>query len=80
MRKFFWAPKLGCTGIQRIHPLSHVLILAGAGVGGGSLVYANTLYEPKSDAFYNDPHWADISDWRAELTPSTTKPNACSGW
>ena len=69
VRKFFWAPKLGCTGIQRIHPLPHVLILAGAGVGGGSLVYANTLYEPKSDAFYNDPHWADISDWKAELAP-----------
>jgi cholesterol oxidase len=32
-------------------------------------VYANTLYEPKSDAFYNDPHWADISDWKAELAP-----------
>jgi cholesterol oxidase len=41
----------------------------GAGVGGGSLVYANTLYEPKSDAFYRDPHWADITDWKAELTP-----------
>jgi cholesterol oxidase len=35
VRKFFWAPKLGCTGIQRIHMLPDVLILAGAGVGGG---------------------------------------------
>lgn len=69
IRKFFWAPKLGCTGIQRIHALPDVLILAGAGVGGGSLVYANTLYEPKSDAFYKDPQWADISDWKAELAP-----------
>jgi cholesterol oxidase len=69
VRKFFWAPKLGCVGIQRIHMLPDVLILAGAGVGGGSLVYANTLYEPKSDAFYNDPHWADITDWKAELAP-----------
>ncbi|OBF82645.1 cholesterol oxidase [Mycobacterium sp. 852002-51163_SCH5372311] len=69
IRKFFWAPKLGCTGIQRIHVLPDVLILAGAGVGGGSLVYANTLYEPKSDAFYRDPHWSDISDWKAELAP-----------
>ncbi|QLL07546.1 GMC oxidoreductase [Mycobacterium vicinigordonae] len=69
VRKFFWAPRLGCTGIQRIHMLPDVLVLAGAGVGGGSLVYANTLYEPKSDAFYRDPHWAHISDWKAELAP-----------
>jgi len=69
VRKFLWAPKLGCTGIQRIHVLPDVIILAGAGVGGGSLVYANTLYEPASDAFYRDPQWAHISDWKAELAP-----------
>ena len=68
-RKFLWAPKLGCKGIQRIHMLRNVIILAGAGVGGGSLVYANTLYRPKSDAFYHDRQWAHITDWRAELTP-----------
>ena len=68
-RKFLWAPKLGCTGIQRIHMLRDVIILAGAGVGGGSLVYANTLYRPRSDAFYHDRQWADITDWRAELAP-----------
>ncbi len=69
VRKFLWAPKLGCTGIQRIHALRNVIILAGAGVGGGSLVYANTLYRPTSDSFYGDPQWAAITDWRAELTP-----------
>jgi cholesterol oxidase len=68
-RKFLWAPKLGCTGIQRIHLLRNVIILAGAGVGGGSLVYANTLYRPRSDAFYRDRQWAGITDWRAELAP-----------
>jgi cholesterol oxidase len=68
-RKFLWAPKLGCKGIQRIHMLRDVIILAGAGVGGGSLVYANTLYKPKSDAFYHDRQWAHITDWRAELAP-----------
>jgi len=67
-RRFFWAPKLGCQGIQRIHLLRNVIILAGAGVGGGSLVYANTLYRPL-DAFYHDPQWAHITDWRAELAP-----------
>jgi cholesterol oxidase len=67
-RKFLWAPKLGCKGIQRIHLLRDVIILAGAGVGGGSLVYANTLYRP-GDAFYHDRQWAPITDWRAELAP-----------
>ena len=38
------------------------------GVGGGSLVYANTLYEPL-DAFYKDPSWSHITDWKAELAP-----------
>ena len=68
-RRFLWAPKLGCFGIQRIHLLKDVIVLAGAGVGGGSLVYANTLYEPKTDDFYRDAQWAHITDWRAELAP-----------
>jgi cholesterol oxidase len=69
LRTFLWAPKLGCQGIQRIHMLRNVIILAGAGVGGGSLVYANTLYRPRSDAFYHDRQWSHITDWRAELAP-----------
>ncbi|WDZ85261.1 FAD-dependent oxidoreductase [Micromonospora cathayae] len=76
LRRFLWAPRLGCYGIQRIDLLrpadrkagGGVLVLSGAGVGGGSLVYANTLYEPL-DAFYDDPQWRHVTDWRAELTP-----------
>ncbi|MGH3966894.1 MAG: GMC oxidoreductase [Mycobacterium sp.] len=68
LRDFLWAPKLGCYGIQRIHLLNNVMILAGAGVGGGSLNYANTLYVPP-DPFFNDKQWRHITDWRAELTP-----------
>jgi cholesterol oxidase len=78
VRKFLWAPALGCYGIQRITLLraergaaggkARVLVLAGAGVGGGSLVYANTLYEPLAD-FYDDPQWRGITDWRTELAP-----------
>lgn len=67
--RFLWAPRLGWLGIQRIHVLPDVVVLAGAGVGGGSLNYANTLYRPTSDAFYRDPQWAGITDWRAELAP-----------
>ncbi|MGV0734738.1 cholesterol oxidase [Mycolicibacterium sp. (ex Dasyatis americana)] len=68
LRKFLWAPQLGMYGIQRIHLLRNVMILAGAGVGGGSLNYANTLYVPP-DPFFNDPQWKGITDWRAELMP-----------
>lgn len=68
-RNFLWAPKLGCRGIQRIDVLPDVIVLAGAGVGGGSLNYANTLYEPKSDAFYHDRQWTHITDWKSELAP-----------
>ena len=67
-RRFIWAPRLGCFGIQRIHLLRDVVILAGAGVGGGSLNYANTLYQPPAP-FFNDPQWAHITDWHAELDP-----------
>lgn len=68
IRKFLFFPKLGLFGIQRIHVLPNVLVLAGAGVGGGSLVYANTLYQP-GDEYFKDPHWADITDWKSELEP-----------
>ena len=69
VKRFLFAPRLGLYGIQRIHPLKDVVVLAGAGVGGGSLVYANTLYQPP-EAFYADPQWAHITDWRAELAPA----------
>ncbi|CAB4588841.1 unannotated protein [freshwater metagenome] len=68
LRKFLFAPALGCYGIQRIHVLPDVLVLAGAGVGGGSLVYANTLYQP-GDEYFNDSQWSSITDWKSELEP-----------
>ena len=68
IRQFLWAPRLGCFGIQRISLLKDVLVLGGAGVGGGSLNYANTLYEPLPP-FYADPQWAGITDWKDELAP-----------
>jgi cholesterol oxidase len=68
LRRFLWAPRLGLRGIQRITLLKDVLILSGAGVGGGSLVYANTLYEPLAP-FFSDPQWAAVTDWHSELRP-----------
>ncbi|MBO0845400.1 MAG: GMC family oxidoreductase [Nocardioides sp.] len=67
-KRYLFRPEIGCYGIQRIDALKDCLILSGAGVGGGSLVYANTLYEPL-EQFYDDPSWKDITDWRAELAP-----------
>jgi cholesterol oxidase len=68
LRRYLWAPRLKCFGVQRIHRLPDVVLLAGAGVGGGSLNYANTLYVPP-EAFFQDPQWAHIADWRSELAP-----------
>ena len=68
INKFLFAPALGLYGIQRIHVLPDVLVLCGAGVGGGSLVYANTLYQP-GDEYFKDKQWASITDWKTELEP-----------
>ena len=68
VKKFLFRPEVGLYGIQRIDLVHDCFILAGAGVGGGSLNYANTLYEPP-EPFYRDPQWAHITDWRSELAP-----------
>ncbi|TVL90081.1 GMC family oxidoreductase [Streptomyces sp. SAJ15] len=68
LRDYLWAPALGLYGIQRVHLLGKVMVLAGAGVGGGSLNYANTLYVPPP-AFFQDPQWGHITDWEQELRP-----------
>ncbi|HWO68893.1 MAG TPA: GMC family oxidoreductase N-terminal domain-containing protein, partial [Umezawaea sp.] len=78
LRDYLFAPRLGCLGIQRIDLLRDVLVLSGAGVGGGSLVYANTLYEPP-EPFYRDPRWAGITDWRVELAPWYEQANRMLG-
>ncbi|GGN17742.1 cholesterol oxidase [Actinoplanes campanulatus] len=68
LRDYLYAPAFGCYGILRLTLLRDVMIMSGAGVGGGSLGYANTLYEPP-DAFYADPQWSGIADWKSELAP-----------
>ncbi|MFB4316094.1 GMC oxidoreductase [Actinomadura sp. 21ATH] len=71
LRRYVWMPRLGMRGIQRFHLVrgeAKVLVLAGAGVGGGSLVYANTLYVPPRP-FFTDRQWGHITDWQAELEP-----------
>ena len=66
--RFLWLPGAEMYGIQRIEYLDDVLILSGAGVGGGSHVYGNTLYVPPKK-FFDAPGWAGITDWADELAP-----------
>jgi cholesterol oxidase len=68
LKKFLFFPKLGLKGIQRIDLLKNVLVMSGAGVGGGSLVYANTLYRPPSK-FFTTGSWASIANWQQLLEP-----------
>jgi cholesterol oxidase len=68
VKRYLFRPEVGCYGIQRIDAIKDCVIVSGAGVGGGSLVYANTLYEPLP-AFFTDRQWAHITDWRSELAP-----------
>ncbi|MFL6089709.1 MAG: GMC oxidoreductase [Aeromicrobium sp.] len=68
IRKSIWAPRLGLTGTQQISSLGKCLVFSGCGVGGGSLIYGNTLYEPLPD-FYKDKAWAHVTDWKDELAP-----------
>ena len=68
LKKFLFFPKLGLKGIQRIDLLKNVLVMSGAGVGGGSLVYANTLYRPPSK-FFTTGSWASIANWQTLLDP-----------
>jgi cholesterol oxidase len=44
------------------------MVMSGAGVGGGSLVYANTLYRPPT-SFFKTGSWGGMCDWEKELTP-----------
>lgn len=69
LRNYFWAPAIGLRGILRLSLFRDVFIATGVGVGGGSLGYANTLYRPRTDAFYEAPQWHGLADWKAELEP-----------
>ena len=68
LRRYFWAPRLGLRGIFRLSTFRDVSVVSGAGVGGGSLGYANTLYRAP-ERFYSDRQWAGLADWKAELAP-----------
>jgi cholesterol oxidase len=68
LRRWLWVPFLGFRGIMKITFLRHATILSGTGVGGGSLVYANTLPIPR-EQFFKSGSWAKLCDWQKELDP-----------
>lgn len=68
LRRYVWAPSLGLRGILRMTPFKDVFIASGSAVGGGSVVYACTLYRAAPEFFAN-PQWADLDDWAATLKP-----------
>ncbi len=68
LRKWLWLPSLKMFGLFKMTIFRHVTIFSGVGVGGGSLVYANTLPVPKRP-FFKSPSWAHLADWEKELKP-----------
>lgn len=66
--RWFWLPTLGWRGLFNMSFFPHVTVISGVGVGGGSLVYANTLPVPGDD-FFRAPSWGGLADWKAELAP-----------
>ncbi|MCB9309460.1 MAG: GMC family oxidoreductase N-terminal domain-containing protein [Lewinellaceae bacterium] len=68
LKKWLWFPRFGWKGILKITFLKHVTALSGVGVGGGSLVYANTLPIPES-GFFNSGSWSELNDWKNCLEP-----------
>ena len=68
LSRHFWAPKLGLKGILRFTPFKDIFVLSGSAVGGGSIVYAATLYRAPP-AYFQHPQWRDLDDWEARLAP-----------
>ncbi|NUO80756.1 GMC family oxidoreductase, partial [candidate division KSB1 bacterium] len=68
LKKWLWLPALRFYGLFKLTFFRHVAVLSGVGVGGGSLVYANTLPVPKAK-FFQAETWAHLADWESELAP-----------
>jgi cholesterol oxidase len=66
--KYLWLPALRFFGFQKLSFYSTASILSGTGVGGGSLVYANTLFQPPDD-FFNNESWKRFDNWKLTLEP-----------
>ncbi|OGT27348.1 MAG: hypothetical protein A2Z17_03405, partial [Gammaproteobacteria bacterium RBG_16_66_13] len=78
LQRYLWLPPLGCHGIMEFSFLRHALYVHGAGVGGGSLVYAGVLMEPE-DQVFGAPEWSRLADWKSVLAPFYTEARRMLG-
>jgi len=69
LRRFLWLPALGFTGTWKITPTRRLVALGGTGLGGGSLLYGNTLYMPEAGIFAAEYWRRSRSDWFDVLAP-----------
>ncbi len=78
LRRWMWLPAFRFFGFFKITFFRHITTLSGVGVGGGSLVYANTLPVPKAD-FFESVSWGHLADWQKELKPFYEKAQEMMG-
>lgn len=76
--KYLWKPAIRFFGFQRLSFFTTASILSGTGVGGGSLVYANTLYIPPEE-FFRNASWSRYGDWQGILEPFYQKASFMLG-
>ncbi len=76
--KYLWLPALRFFGFQKLSFFTTASILSGTGVGGGSLVYANTLYVPP-EKFFRNESWNGYGDWKHILEPFYEKASFMLG-
>ena len=74
MKRWFWFPKFGLTGPFKMTFFRQITICSGVGVGGGSLVYANTLPVPK-DGFFQAKSWQHLGEWKKDSKLRSETPN-----
>ena len=65
---FHWLPSLGLRGVMRLLVFKDLFVVSGSGVGGGSLIYAGTLYRPP-EGYFKAHRWAGRDDWAQALAP-----------
>lgn len=78
LNQWLWLPAMRFFGIFKITVFRNATVLSGTGVGGGSLVYANTLPRPQ-EAFYTHGNWAGLANWKEELALHYTEAERMLG-